>query len=269
MANINVNVGDLYDRQTKMQSIGEDLVNKSKEVLAHAQSIVDGGWTGGNAQEYLDSFLLFHPKIVNKSNAILLVANALFKTAVIVGDLQENTKSKINNLGGGGSVSGTTTSPSTSEGIKSNGVNDTNTKSDTYVQGMKFNANSYANKYTDEEIFKLACIVAGEDSGSYEGALAVASTMCNRADAGNWGGSDPLTVAMAPNQFVAYTGDDVAGSNSLYAKYMSGRAQIPDYAVQATRDALNGTRNTTATSFRANPGEGRTQIGDRGNYYFV
>lgn len=139
---------------------------------------------------------------------------------------------------------------------------------DTYVEGTKFRATSYSNQYTKEEFYKLACIVAGEDSGSYEGALAVISTMCNRADLGIYGGNDPLSVAMVPNQFTAYTGDDtISTSNSLYAKYMSGRSKIPDYVLQATSDALNGTRNTTAVSFRANDGKDRIQIGEGGNYY--
>ena len=51
---------------------------------------------------------------------------------------------------------------------------------------------------------------------------------------------------------------------------MNNPDSIPDYVVQATRDALSGTRNTTANSFRSGPGSSgnRTQIGDRGNYYF-
>lgn len=51
---------------------------------------------------------------------------------------------------------------------------------------------------------------------------------------------------------------------------MNDPSSMPDYVVQATKDALSGIRNTTANSFRAGPGSDgdRTQIGTNGNYYF-
>ena len=249
MANITVNVGDLYDRKAKMQKIAEELINYMDQVV-NAVNDVQTGWTGVNSDEYVEAFNNFKPNILKKCGAILATANGLETTAEIISKLQQETAVKIKNLG---------------NLVHDKFVENIN-KFDIpgYKQGETFRAKSYGENYTDEEFIQLASIVGGEDSGSYEGALAVASTICNRADSGNWGGgNDPLANAKAKGQFVAYNGN-------LYNKYMSDPSSIPDYVVQATKDALAGTRNTTADSFRAGPGSSgnRTQIGEGGNYYF-
>lgn len=129
-----------------------------------------------------------------------------------------------------------------------------------YIEGTNFAARSY-NIYSPEQFIKLVSIVAGEDNGTYEGALAVVSVMCNRADKN---GTDPLTEATSPSQFSAYGGD-------IYNKYMKGQIKY-DYVEAAVMTALNGIRNTTATSFRGigHSGAGRIEIGEPGrcNYYF-
>lgn len=270
MANITVNVGEIYNRMARMQQIGEDLISYTDQVVSIANS-VSTGWTGVNSQEYVDSFNSFKPKILQKCSAILATANGLETTADKISQLQQETNTKIKSLDGGSSGKGSSfysdnisQSNQTYNSFENSSVDDVKQVDEivNYTQGDVFKAQSYGSNYTDEEFIQLAAIVGGEDSGSYEGALAVASTMCNRADAGNWGGNDPLTVAKAPNQFVAYNGD-------LYNKYMNDPSSMPDHVVQATKDALAGTRNTTADSFRAGPGKGgRTQIGDGGNYYF-
>ena len=113
--------------------------------------------------------------------------------------------------------------------------------------------------YSSDQIYQLAAIVGGEDNGTYEGALAVISTMCNRADTK---GSDPLSQAKS-GAYSAY-GED------WYNSHINGG--VPDYILNATISALNGTRNTTAVSFRgsANAAPGRIQIGESGrcNHYF-
>lgn len=126
-----------------------------------------------------------------------------------------------------------------------------------YKEGMEFYAQPYANIYSKTELFELAAIVSGEDNTSYEGALAVISTMCNRADDRN---TDPLTEAKRQGQYTVYGG-------SYYNRHKDG--SVPDYVLQAVYDCLAGKRNTTAVSFRAKYKSGRLLIGtSRGNHYF-
>lgn len=249
MANITVNVGELYNRRAKMQSIGEELISCMDQVVTAANG-VQTGWTGFNSDEYVNAFNEFKPNILKKCGAILATANGLETTAQIISKLQQETAQKIKNIG------------NLVHDVFIDNVKNFNIPN--YNQGETFKAKSYGENYTDEEFMQLAAIIGGEDSGSYEGALAVASTICNRSDTGGWGGGhDPLKNAKAKGQFVAYNGE-------LYNKYMANPDSMPDYVVQATRDALAGTRNTTANSFRAGPGKdgNRTQIGADGNFFF-
>ena len=57
--------------------------------------------------------------------------------------------------------------------------------------------------YSDEEFDLLCAITAQECSSSYEGALAVITCACNRAESTKWAknGSDPLSQYKAPGQF--------------------------------------------------------------------
>ena len=132
-------------------------------------------------------------------------------------------------------------------------VPDIETPQINYEEGNEFQAKSY-NIYNSDQIYQLAAIVGGEDNGTYEGALAVISTMCNRADEN---GSDPLSQAKS-GAFSAYGGE-------WYNNHINGG--IPDYILNATIAGLNGTRNTTARSFRGsnNSAAGRIQIGEDGN----
>lgn len=249
MANITVNVGDLYDRRAKMQKIGEELISCMDQVVNTANG-VKSGWTGFNSDQYVNSFYEFKPSILKKCWAILETANGLETTAQILSELQEKTHKKIQNIG-------YIVHDVYIDNVKNFNIID-------YKEGETFKAKRYGENYTDEELLQLTAIIAGEDSGSYEGALAVASTLCNRADLGNFrGGTDPLNLAKAPMQYVAYNGP-------LYNQYMADPSSIPDYVVQATKDALGGTRNTTADSFRAGQGTkgDRIQIGVDGNFYF-
>ena len=87
--------------------------------------------------------------------------------------------------------------------------------------------------YSDSELDLLCAITAQECSSSYEGALAVITTACNRTVSSSWKryGSDPLSQYMAPSQF-CYSIDN------HWRKRLNGN--YPSYVKQAVLDALNG-----------------------------
>lgn len=113
--------------------------------------------------------------------------------------------------------------------------------------------------YSSSELDLLCAITAQECSSSYEGALAVITTACNRTVSSSWRsyGSDPLTQYMAPSQF-CYSIDN-HWRNRLNGNY-------PSYVKQAVLDALNGKRNHRYLSFRAAGYASGENIG--GNVYF-
>ena len=118
--------------------------------------------------------------------------------------------------------------------------------------------------YSQDQMELMWAIVAQEDNGSYEGALAVISTAMNRTESAKWGyeGGNALSQLTAPGQFCY--------SNDCYWKSrLNGNA--PAYVKQAVYDCLKrGIRNHTHTSFRSHYGSntpGAVQIGG-GNWYF-
>lgn len=113
--------------------------------------------------------------------------------------------------------------------------------------------------YSAEEFDLLCAITAQECSSSYEGALAVITCACNRAESTKWArnGSDPLSQYKAPNQF-CYSID------SYWKRRLNGN--YPDYVVQAVNDALQGKRNHNYLSFRSAGYASGEYIG--GNVYF-
>lgn len=113
--------------------------------------------------------------------------------------------------------------------------------------------------YSDSDLDLLCAITAQECSSSYEGALAVITTACNRTQSSSWKkyGSDPLSQYMAPSQF-CYSID------SHWKKRLNGN--YPSYVKQAVLDALNGKRNHSYLSFRAAGYHSGEIIG--GNVYF-
>ena len=113
--------------------------------------------------------------------------------------------------------------------------------------------------YSAEEFDLLCAITAQECSSSYEGALAVITTACNRAESAKWGskGSDPLSQNKAPGQF-CYSID------SHWKKRLNGN--YSSVVAQAVSDALNGKRNHNYLSFRAAGYASGEYIG--GNVYF-
>ena len=118
--------------------------------------------------------------------------------------------------------------------------------------------------YTEAQMEVIWAVVAQEDDTSYDGALAVISSVMNRADV-NYGGFgttafDQLT---AESQY-AYSADV---EDPLYYERRLG-GNVPDFVKQAVSDCLtDGIRNNSYTSFRtADYVAGSVQIG--ANYYF-
>ena len=113
--------------------------------------------------------------------------------------------------------------------------------------------------YSATDFDLLCAITAQECSSSYEGALAVITTACNRAESSKWGskGSDPLSQYKAPGQF-CYSID------SHWKKRLNGN--YSSAVKQAVTDALNGKRNHNYLSFRAAGHASGEYIG--GNVYF-
>lgn len=113
--------------------------------------------------------------------------------------------------------------------------------------------------YSEEELDLLCAITAQECSSSYEGALAVITTACNRTQSSRWRsrGSDPLSQYMSPYQF-CYSIDN------YWRRRLNGN--YPSYVKQAVIDALNGKRNHNYLSFRSAGYATGVNIG--GNVYF-
>ncbi len=109
--------------------------------------------------------------------------------------------------------------------------------------------------YSSADIDLICAITAQESSSSYEGALAVITSACNRAEKR---GTDPLTEYKRPNQY-CYSID------SNWKKRLNGN--YSSVVKKAVTDALNGVRNHPYTSFRsARTGKAGVNIG--GNVYF-
>lgn len=113
--------------------------------------------------------------------------------------------------------------------------------------------------YSATDFDLLCAITAQECSSSYEGALAVITTACNRAESSKWAskGSDPLSQYKAPGQF-CYSID------SHWKSRLNGN--YSNAVKQAVTDALNGKRNHNYLSFRAAGHASGEYIG--GNVYF-
>lgn len=121
---------------------------------------------------------------------------------------------------------------------------------------------SYSNgvwTYSSEEFDLLCAITAQECSSSYQGALAVITTACNRAESSRWAknGSDPLSQYKAPGQF-CYSID------RYWKRRLNGN--YSSVVAQAVTDALKGKRNHNYLSFRSAGYASGEYIG--GNVYF-
>ena len=129
-------------------------------------------------------------------------------------------------------------------------------------RGSVIRTSAHTWSYSQDDLYLLYAITRQECGSSYEGALAVITSACNRAESSKWAyyGSDPLSQYTAPYQ---YCYDPRVGGN--WQRYLDGN--VPDYVKQAVDDALNGTRNHIYMSFRsASTGMDGEIIG--GNVYF-
>ena len=116
--------------------------------------------------------------------------------------------------------------------------------------------------YSSEDMDLLCAITATECSSSYEGALAVITCACNRAESSAWGskGADPLSQYKAKGQFCYSINSAWTWKRRLNGNYTSA-------VKQAVIDALNGKRNHDYLSFRSSStGHYGEDIG--GNVYF-
>lgn len=125
-----------------------------------------------------------------------------------------------------------------------------------------YNSSTGHTTYTlSDADFNIVAGVVACEATSYEDALGVASVILNRVDSGSYP-STPLAVVSAPSQF------------SCYGYYLNnpGRfaANRSNYADEALRVALSGTRNNNFYSFNcvcSSPNGVCTQIGG-GNWYY-
>jgi len=118
--------------------------------------------------------------------------------------------------------------------------------------------------YTREQMELIWAVVAQEDNGSYEGALAVISSAMNRTESAVWQycGSNALMQLTAPGQY-CYSIDD------YWRERLGGN--VPAYVKQAVSDCLEkGIRNHAFTSFRSSRGSetGADAVKIGGNWFF-
>lgn len=146
-----------------------------------------------------------------------------------------------------------------SSNTKNNSASDTKTANTSSNSTSSVTYNNGKWSYSASELDLLCAITAQECSSSYEGALAVITTACNRAVSSKWRsrGTDPLSQYKAKNQF-CYSIDN-HWRRRLNGNYSS-------VVKQAVLDALNGKRNHNYLSFRAAGTAKGKNIG--GNVYF-
>ena len=119
-------------------------------------------------------------------------------------------------------------------------------------------------RYTRKQLELIWAIVAQEDNGSYEGALAVISSAMNRTESPKWGyaGSNALEQLTAPGQY-CYSND------TYWVPRLNGN--VPNYVIKAVNDCLKyGIRNHNHTSFRSTKGKvtGNDAVQIGGNWFF-
>lgn len=119
-------------------------------------------------------------------------------------------------------------------------------------------------EYSQKQMELIWAIVAQEDNGFYQGALAVISSAMNRTESGKWGyeGGNALSQLTAPGQY-CYSMD------SYWKSRLNGN--VPDYVKQAVDDCLRrGIRNHSFTSFRSRKGKttGANAVQIGGNWFF-
>lgn len=129
--------------------------------------------------------------------------------------------------------------------------------------GFEVTYNNKKYSLSSEEFDLLCAIVAAECDKTPDDALAVVSTILNRCENSAWvnsHGTNPISQATAPNQYVVY-------QHGIYKNYINGKA--PESVKEAVKDALNGVRNCEYLSFRSNSSTAfsNNMISSTGNRY--
>lgn len=112
--------------------------------------------------------------------------------------------------------------------------------------GFNVTTNNKTYQLSSSEKELLMAIIAAESDKTFDDALATISVILNRCEDPAWvnsHGSNPISQATAPNQFVVY-------QEGYYKKYMNNN--VPNTVKKAVLDALNGVRNNKYLSFRSN-----------------
>ena len=104
----------------------------------------------------------------------------------------------------------------------------------------------------DSESYKTLCATVYAEASELpdyivSDSMGVTSAICNRADAGNWGGSTVIDVVSASGQFSGY-----GYQNEKFAAAMNDPSVIPAEMRAAIDRVLAGERNTTGVSFSGN-----------------
>ena len=138
------------------------------------------------------------------------------------------------------------------------------TQGETLVNSEITSGNADSSSYTQDQLELIWAIVGQEDSGSYEGALAVITSAMNRADQ-NYGGygKNALAQLTAPGQ---YCYSPSVSDPSYYQARLGGN--VADYVKQAVSDCLTkGYRNHSYLNFRSRNSTGHSiLIGE--NWYY-
>ena len=159
--------------------------------------------------------------------------------------------------------SNTKTTPVSSANTTVSVSTDTSNYHNNEANGFVVSSGNQTYNLSDSDYDLLCSIVSAESDKSYDDALAVVSTILNRCETPAWinsHGTNPISQATAPNQFVVY-------QEGHYLSYTNGNS--PDTVKTAVSDALNGLRNHDYLSFRSNGSTGYSDnmITPTGNRY--
>lgn len=91
MFNINIDLGALREKNSRLKAIANSLESDVNAVVSAAHS-VNTGWTGSNSDEYVNAFNEFKPKMDNKVNAIKTTTVAIDDTIQKIAEAQERIR---------------------------------------------------------------------------------------------------------------------------------------------------------------------------------
>ena len=91
MFNINVDIGALREKNSRLKAIASSLEGDVNAVVTAARS-VNTGWTGSNSDEYVNAFNEFKPKMDSKVEAIKTTTIAIDNTIEKIAEAQEKIR---------------------------------------------------------------------------------------------------------------------------------------------------------------------------------